>query len=223
MYVLCSRRAVKIIHTVSLQSFMTCGQSVKELSFISNFLFLVNLQRALRALPSSLSLPDLYRYVTTVVVYIKRRWWSTWRGEGWHDDGVDPCRGEGWQVTWYSWWSIGSRGVAWWQRRGVTWWWWWYLLNFFKQEINHLSGYCFPSLMRKFAKLTSDVWKSVLDDCWREVNDVYEHRLLGGRKKILFMDSWHFWKASHCFCWRCNHGELLTHRSEERRVAVLHD
>ena len=35
----------------------------------------------------------------------------------------------------------------------------------FQQEINHLSGYCFPSLIRKFTKLTSDVSKVVLDDC----------------------------------------------------------
>ena len=34
----------------------------------------------------------------------------------------------------------------------------------FQQEINHLSGYCFPSLIRKFTKLTSDVSKVVFGD-----------------------------------------------------------
>ena len=34
----------------------------------------------------------------------------------------------------------------------------------FQQEMNHLSGYCFPYLIRKFTKLTSDVCKGVLDD-----------------------------------------------------------
>ena len=35
----------------------------------------------------------------------------------------------------------------------------------FQQEINHLYGYCFPSLIRKFTKLTSGVSKDILDDC----------------------------------------------------------
>ena len=34
----------------------------------------------------------------------------------------------------------------------------------FQQETNHLSGYCFPSMIRHFTKLTSDVCKVVLDD-----------------------------------------------------------
>ena len=33
----------------SLQSFMTCGRSVKEFSFISYFLFIINPQRVLSA------------------------------------------------------------------------------------------------------------------------------------------------------------------------------
>ena len=33
-----------------------------------------------------------------------------------------------------------------------------------QQETNHLSGYCFPSMIRHFTKLTSDVCKVVLDD-----------------------------------------------------------
>ena len=35
----------------------------------------------------------------------------------------------------------------------------------FEQETNHLYGYCIPSLVRKFTKLTSDVCKGVLGDC----------------------------------------------------------
>ena len=35
----------------------------------------------------------------------------------------------------------------------------------FQQEANHLSGYCFPSLISNFTNLTSDVSKGVLDDC----------------------------------------------------------
>ena len=35
----------------------------------------------------------------------------------------------------------------------------------FLQEMNHLSGYCFPSLISNFTKLTYDVCKGVLDDC----------------------------------------------------------
>ena len=35
----------------------------------------------------------------------------------------------------------------------------------FQQEMNYLSGHCFPSLIRKFNKLTSDVFKGVLDVC----------------------------------------------------------
>ena len=34
-----------------------------------------------------------------------------------------------------------------------------------QQEMIHLSGYCLPSLIRKFTKLTSDVCKGVFDDC----------------------------------------------------------
>ena len=37
--------------------------------------------------------------------------------------------------------------------------------HIFQQETNHLSGYCFHYLIRKFTKLTSDVCKGVLDDC----------------------------------------------------------
>ena len=36
--------------------------------------------------------------------------------------------------------------------------------HIFQQETNHLSGYCFPSMIRHFTKLTSDVCKVVLDD-----------------------------------------------------------
>ena len=35
----------------------------------------------------------------------------------------------------------------------------------FQQEINHLSGYCFPSMIGKSTNLTSDVSKGVLYDC----------------------------------------------------------
>ena len=35
----------------------------------------------------------------------------------------------------------------------------------FQQETNHLYGYCFPSLIRKFTKLTYNLCKGVLDDC----------------------------------------------------------
>ena len=50
----------------------------------------------------------------------------------------------------------------------------------FQQETNHLYCYCFPYLIRKFTKLTSDVYKGVFYDCWREVNKVDEHQLFGG-------------------------------------------
>ena len=189
------------IFYVSLQSFMTCGQSVKEFSFISYFLFLINLQRAL---PSSLSLPDRYGYATNLMVYIKRRWWSTSRGEGWHDDGVDPCRGEGWQVTWYRWWPIGMRGVTWWQRRGVTWWWWWYLIIFFRKKriislatVSLLWLGSLPSLPLMCAKASLMVVKYMLTRLMNIDSPV-------GDKNRLFMESWYFWKASHHFCWRCN-------------------
>ena len=36
-----------------------------------------------------------YRYATNVMVYIKRRWWSTKIGEVLHDGGGDTCRVEG--------------------------------------------------------------------------------------------------------------------------------
>ena len=35
----------------------------------------------------------------------------------------------------------------------------------FEHETNHLYVYCFPSLVRKSTKLTSDVCKGVLGDC----------------------------------------------------------
>ena len=35
----------------------------------------------------------------------------------------------------------------------------------FQQEINHLYGYCFPSLIRKSTNLTSDVSIEVLNYC----------------------------------------------------------
>ena len=53
---------------VSLQIFMTCRQSVKEFSFISDSLFLINLQRALRVLPYLILLSDRFHYVTKVMV-----------------------------------------------------------------------------------------------------------------------------------------------------------
>ena len=51
----------------------------------------------------------------------------------------------------------------------------------FQQEINHLSGYCFPSMIGKSTNITSDVSKGVLYDCWIEVNEVVEHRFFSGR------------------------------------------
>ena len=79
---------------------------------------------------------------------------------------------------------MGRRGVTWCQRRGVTWWWWcWYLLIFFQQEMNHLSGYCFPSMIRKFANLTSNMRKGILDGFWIEVNEVDENWFFGGRQQ----------------------------------------
>ena len=65
--------SVYYVFYVSLQSFMTCGLSVKELSITYYFLFLINLQCAIRALPSLIFIPDLYCYATKVVVYIKMR------------------------------------------------------------------------------------------------------------------------------------------------------
>ena len=47
--------------------------------------------------------------------------------------------------------------------------------HIFQQETNHLSAYCFPSLIKKFTKLTYDVSKGVLGDFRREVNEVDEH------------------------------------------------
>ena len=35
----------------------------------------------------------------------------------------------------------------------------------FQQEINDLSGYCLPCMIRKFFKLASDVCRVVFDDC----------------------------------------------------------
>ena len=72
----------------------------------------------------------------------------------------------------------------------------------FQQETNHLSGYCFPSLISNFKNLTSNVWKGVLGYFWIEVNDVDEHQLFGGR--WLLTMSWHIWKASDNFFWRFN-------------------
>ena len=37
--------------------------------------------------------------------------------------------------------------------------------HIFQQEINHLSGYCFPFLIMKFTNLTFDVCKVIIDDC----------------------------------------------------------
>ena len=37
--------------------------------------------------------------------------------------------------------------------------------HIFQQETNHIYGYYFPSLIRKFTKLTSNVCKGVLGDC----------------------------------------------------------
>ena len=183
---------------------MTCGRSVKEFSFISYFLFLINLQHALRALPFSLSLPDRYCYVTNMMVYIKRRRWSTWRGEGWHDGGVDPCRGEGWQVTWYRWWSIGRRGVAWWRRIGVTWWWWWYLLRFFCNKliislatVSLLWWGSLPSLPPMCKKVSLMIVEERLTRFMNIDYSVVDD-------DILFMESWDFWKDSHHLCWRYN-------------------
>ena len=65
--------SVWYVFYASIQSFVTCGQSVKEFSFISYFLFLINMQRALIFLHSSILIPDRYRYVAKVMVYIKTR------------------------------------------------------------------------------------------------------------------------------------------------------
>ena len=101
---------------VSLQSFMTCRRSVKELSLISYFLFLINLQRTIRAISSSIFLPDWYIYVTKSMVYIKKIGVTWWWWCYIHSIGV----------TWCGWWSIQWRGVTWcrwWSmhRKGVTW------------------------------------------------------------------------------------------------------
>ena len=37
--------------------------------------------------------------------------------------------------------------------------------HIFQKEANHLSGYYFLYLIRKFTNITSDVYKGILDDC----------------------------------------------------------
>ena len=55
--------------------------------------------------------------------------------------------------------------------------------HIFRQETNHLSGYCFPYLISNFTNLTSNVSKGVLGDCLREFNKVDEYRFFGGRRR----------------------------------------
>ena len=47
--------------------------------------------------------------------------------------------------------------------------------HIFQQETNRIYGYCFPSLIRNFNKLTSKVCKGLLGDCYRDVNEVDEN------------------------------------------------
>ena len=47
--------------------------------------------------------------------------------------------------------------------------------HIFQQETNYLSGYCFPSLIRKFSNLTSNFFKGSLDGFLREANKIDEH------------------------------------------------
>ena len=53
----------------------------------------------------------------------------------------------------------------------------------FNQETNHLYGDCFPSIIRKFTKLTSNVCKGILDDWWGVVNEVDVNLFFEGRQQ----------------------------------------
>ena len=55
--------------------------------------------------------------------------------------------------------------------------------NILQEERNHLSGYCFSSLIWNFTNLTSNVRKGVLEIFWREFNEVDEHQLFFGRQR----------------------------------------
>ena len=55
--------------------------------------------------------------------------------------------------------------------------------NNFQEVRNPIYGYFPSSLIRNSAKLTSNLWKGALDDCWREVNEVDDYPLFSGRQR----------------------------------------
>ena len=95
--------------------------------------------------------------------------------------------------------------MAWWQGRGVILrWWWWYLLRFLSNKrIISMATFSLlglgssPSLPLMFAKASLVIFEERL---MRLMNT----DSLVGDKDRMFMKSWHFWKASHRFCWWCN-------------------
>ena len=80
------------------------------------------------------------------------------RGDRWHDIGGVTHGGEGWH---------DDRGEEWHDDDdGDTY--------------SYFSARNKPYLIRKFTKLTSEVCKVILDDSWRDVNEVDENQLFGG-------------------------------------------
>ena len=109
-------------------------------------------------------------------------------GDRWHGIGSGTYGGEGWHEDIGEEWNDDNSGTY----------------SDFSTIINNLSGYCLPSLIRNFTKLTSNVSKVVLDDFQERLTRLTNIDYLVGDDGRLFMESWNSWKASHRFCWRWN-------------------
>ena len=86
--------------------------------------------------------------------------------------------------------SIEDRGVTWWWCRGVAWW-----HDYVSSSLDcrlslryldHLSGYCIPSLIRQFVPIYSNVYKGILDSVGLLLNKLDENIFINGRRRQTF-------------------------------------
>ena len=82
-----------------------------------------------------------------------------------------------WLLRWW-WW----RGVAWWHDDGR------YLFDGSSslQDLDHLSGYCTPSMIRQIGQFPSDLHKGILDGIGWLFNKLDKHLFIGGRRIKIF-------------------------------------
>ena len=164
---------------------MWIEQSVKEFSFISYFFFSSDLCDRCASAPLRRLLfyhtnaPKAPKFSpSTTIVFISASLQLKAEGDLHREDRGGMMMGL----------SIGLRGVTWWQ------WWWCIGVSWLHDDVSssldgslslhdyaHLSGYCIPSLIRKFGQFYSNVYKGILDGVEWLLNKLDKPFFIGGR------------------------------------------